>query len=109
MKGDWQRMIKYCQEHFEKIHCPVTPFKDTVLRLAVNSKDEKPLKYLLEIMKERSLPKAFLKTKNKFGNTAIHEATIYSNHETARLLAERRQDLLIEKNEYGETPLFTAA
>ncbi|KAH8493363.1 hypothetical protein H0E87_020189 [Populus deltoides] len=28
----------------------------------------------------------FLKRKNKFGNTALHEATIYGNYEAARLL-----------------------
>lgn len=51
----------------------------------------------------------FLKRKNKFGNTALHEATIYGNYEAARLLVERCSDLLKEKNNYGETPLFTAA
>jgi ankyrin repeat protein len=51
----------------------------------------------------------FLKRKNKFGNTALHEATIYGNYEAARLLVERCPDLLKEKNNYGETPLFTAA
>jgi hypothetical protein len=60
-------------------------------------------------MKGRSLPEAFLKRKNKFGNTALHEATIYGNYEAARLLVERCPDLLKEKNNYGETPLFTAA
>ena len=48
MKGEWQRMIDYCQEHLEKIHCPVTPSNDTVLHLAVYSKTEHPLKDLLE-------------------------------------------------------------
>ncbi|XP_034922389.1 uncharacterized protein [Populus alba] len=109
MKGEWQRMIDYYQEHFGKIHCPVTPSYDTVLHLAVISKTEQPLKALLEIMKGRSLPEAFLKRKNKFGNTALHEATIYGNYEAVMLLVESCADLLKETNKYGETPLFTAA
>ena len=51
----------------------------------------------------------FLKRKNKFGNTALHEATIYGNYEAAKLMVELCPDLLKEKNNYGETPLFTAA
>ncbi|KAJ6995463.1 hypothetical protein NC653_018051 [Populus alba x Populus x berolinensis] len=112
MKGDWQCMIKYCQEHFEKIHCPVTPSNDTVLHLAVYSKTEHPLKDLLEIMKKRELPLTeteFLKKRNKFGNTALHEATIYGKYEAVRLLVERCPELLSISNDFGETPLFTAA
>ncbi|KAJ6416357.1 hypothetical protein OIU84_002247 [Salix udensis] len=51
----------------------------------------------------------FLKRTNKFGNTALHEATICGNYEAVRLLVGRCPDLLKEKNIYGETPLFTAA
>jgi ankyrin repeat protein len=39
----------------------------------------------------------FLKIKNKFGNTVLHEATIYGNYEAVRLLVERCPDLLKEK------------
>ena len=109
MKGDWQSVIHYYREHFEKIDSPVTPSKDTVLHLAVQFKTEQPLKALLEILKERSLPEAFLKKENKFGNTALHEATIHGNYEAVRILVERCPDLITIKNNYGETPLFTAA
>ncbi|XP_011013420.1 PREDICTED: uncharacterized protein LOC105117456, partial [Populus euphratica] len=109
MKEEWQRMIDYYQKHFKKIRCPVTASKDNVLHLAVISKKVQPLKDLLEIMKQRSLPEAFLKRRNQFGNTALHEATIYGNFEAVRLLVERCADLLSIANNYGETPLFTAA
>jgi ankyrin repeat protein len=51
----------------------------------------------------------FLVKQNKFGNTVLHEATIYGNYEAVRFLVERCADLLSIKNNYGETPLFTAA
>ena len=63
-------------------------------------------------MKERAFfvtEEEFLVKQNKFGNTVLHEATIYGNYEAVRLLAERCADLLSIKNNYGETPLFTAA
>ncbi|KAJ6978696.1 hypothetical protein NC653_026985 [Populus alba x Populus x berolinensis] len=109
MEGDWQSVIDYYREHFKKIDSPVTPSKDTVLHLAVQFKTEQPLKALLEILKERSLPEAFLKKGNKFGNTALHEATIYGKYEAVRLLVERCPELLSIQNDFGETPLFTAA
>eukprot|EP00258_Populus_trichocarpa_P020828 XP_024436847.1 uncharacterized protein LOC112323342 isoform X2 [Populus trichocarpa] len=112
MKGEWQSMIDFYREHFEKIGCPVTPYKDTGLHLAVHSKKEQPLKALLEIMKERELPvteEEFLEKGNEFGNTALHEATIYGNYEAVKLLVERCPELISKANQFGETPLFTAA
>ncbi|XP_011008857.1 PREDICTED: ankyrin repeat-containing protein At3g12360-like isoform X3 [Populus euphratica] len=117
MEGDWKRMVTYyqehCQEHIEYFSSPVTDTWDTVLHLAIHSKEEKPLKDLLEIMKKRELPLTteteILKKKNKFGNTALHEATIYGNYKAVILLVERCPELLSIPNEFGETPLFTAA
>ncbi|KAJ6893171.1 hypothetical protein NC652_027248 [Populus alba x Populus x berolinensis] len=46
--------------------------------------EEQPLKDLLEIVKERAFSATeedFLETKNRFGNTVLHEATIYGNYE----------------------------
>ena len=113
MEGNWKKMVNYYREHLEYFFSPVTDTYDTVLHLAIHSNKEQPLKDLLEIVTERELPALteteFLKKGNKFGNTALHEATIHGNYEAARLLVERCPDLLKEKNKYGETPLFTAA
>jgi ankyrin repeat protein len=141
ISGDWKSMVDHYQERVLDVPLPVTLSADTALHLAVYSKQEQPLKDLLEIVKdikellpetefllpdetksrvpetESPVPETesrvaeiqFLKRKNKFGNTALHEATIYGNYEAARLLVERCPDLLKEKNNYGETPLFTAA
>ena len=48
-------------------------------------------------------------TRNKYGNTVLHEATIYGNYEAVRFLVECCPDLISITNNFGETPLFTAA
>ncbi|KAG5235268.1 protein ACCELERATED CELL DEATH [Salix suchowensis] len=107
MKGDWQEMVDFYKNDSPYLFSPVTLSSDTGLHLAVHSNTEKPLKDLLEIMEgiESFLPDS----KNKFGNTVLHEATIYGNYEAVRLLVERCPVLLSIPNNSGETPLFTAA
>eukprot|EP00258_Populus_trichocarpa_P021370 XP_024437389.1 uncharacterized protein LOC7485399 isoform X2 [Populus trichocarpa] len=112
MKGKWDLMIDYYQKHSEYLHSPLTASKETALHIAVCSKQEQPLKDLLEIMTTSELPLTeteFLKKKNKFGNTVLHEATIYGNNKAVKLLVERCPELLSVPNDFGETPLFTAA
>ncbi|KAJ6893846.1 hypothetical protein NC652_027807, partial [Populus alba x Populus x berolinensis] len=112
MNGKWDGMIDYYQKHSEYLHSPLTASKETALHIAVCSKQEQPLKDLLEIMTKSELPLTeteFLKKKNKFGNTVLHEATIYGNNKAVKLLVERCPELLSDPNEFGETPLFTAA
>ena len=111
MKGKWDRMINYYKKHSEYLQSPLTASKETALHIAVCSKQEQPLKDLLEIMKENlPLPETeFLKKTNQFDNTVLHEATIYGNNKAVKLLVDRCPELLSVRNEFGETPLFTAA
>ncbi|KAF9672130.1 hypothetical protein SADUNF_Sadunf11G0008700 [Salix dunnii] len=127
MRGDWNNIIHRYQDRPLDLSLPVTLSADTALHIAVYSKQAQPLQSLLGIVKgtvnllpdiespapENESPSTdqmeFLKKKNKFGNTALHEATICGNYEAVRLLVGRCPDLLTEKNNYGETPLFTAA
>ena len=126
MSGDWKSMLDHYQGRVLDMPLPVTLSADTALHLAVYRKQEQPLKDLLEIAKdikilgpdeaeflvphETESPEIeFLKRKNKFGNTSLHEATIYGNYEAVRLLVDWCADLLKETNNHGETPLFTAA
>ncbi|XP_011001715.1 PREDICTED: uncharacterized protein LOC105108914 [Populus euphratica] len=112
MNGKWDGMIDYYQKHSENLHFPLTASKETALHIAVCSKQEQPLKDLLEIMTTSELPLTeteFLKKTNKFGNTVLHEATIYGNNKAVKLLVERCPELLSVPNKFGETPLFTAA
>ena len=113
MSGDWKSMLEYYQEHLEYLFSPVTHSLDTVLHLAVHSNEEQPLKDLLELVIKGIAflvtEEEFLKTENKFGNTVLHEATIYGNSEAVRLLVDRCPALISIPNKFGETPLFTAA
>ncbi|KAJ6893166.1 hypothetical protein NC652_027243 [Populus alba x Populus x berolinensis] len=106
MNGDWERMIDYYQEHGEFLYSPVTLSLDSGFHLAVHSNAERPLKDLLEIM---GVIEFLTGTRNKFGNTVLHEATIYGNYEAVRLLVERCPGFISIPNVFGETPLFTAA
>ncbi|XP_011014439.1 PREDICTED: uncharacterized protein LOC105118237 [Populus euphratica] len=135
MSGDWRSMLHHYQERVLDVPLPITLSADTALHIAVYSKQEQPLKDLLGIVKDNDFlvpdeaefritdeteslePETeslepeikFLKRKNKFGNTALHEATIYGNYEAAKLMVELCPDLLLIRNHFGETPLFTAA
>ncbi|KAJ6376936.1 hypothetical protein OIU76_025985 [Salix suchowensis] len=113
MEAEWNKLVDYYKDHSEHLFNPVTDSSDTVLHLAIQSNKEQPLKKLLEIMKKRELSLTdeteFLKKTNKFGNTALHEATIYGNYEAVKLLVERWPCLVKMENNFGETPLFTAA
>uniref|UniRef100_A0A6N2KWK0 PGG domain-containing protein n=1 Tax=Salix viminalis TaxID=40686 RepID=A0A6N2KWK0_SALVM len=112
MEGNWERMMDYYrdEEHLRGLSSPVTHTLDTVLHLAVHDKDGKQCEDLLEIVREKQLPETeFLMETNKYGNTALHEATIYSNYKAVKLLVERCPGLVKMENNFGETPLFTAA
>ncbi|KAG5234709.1 ankyrin repeat-containing protein [Salix suchowensis] len=128
MRGDWKNIIHHYEDRPMDLSFPVTLSEDTALHIAVYSKQAEPLQSLLGIVEEymtnfmpdmdspapeNESPSTeqmkFLMSKNKFGNTALHEATICGNYEAVRLLVNQCADLLKEKNNYGETPLFTAA
>ncbi|XP_011005589.1 PREDICTED: uncharacterized protein LOC105111825 [Populus euphratica] len=109
MSGNWKSMLAHYQERVLDVPLPVTLSADTALHLAVY-KSLVPETESQVPETESHVPEIeILKRKNKFGNTALHEATIYGNYEAARLLVERCPDLLLIRNEFGETPLFTAA
>ncbi|KAG5234710.1 ankyrin repeat-containing protein [Salix suchowensis] len=123
MRGDWKNIIHHYQDRSLDLRLPVTLSADTALHIAVYSKQAQPLEDLLEIVEriKHFLPDIdspapeeeylstdqmkFLKRKNEFGNTALHEATICGNYEAVRLLVHQCADLLKEKNNY-ETALM---
>ncbi|KAG5234705.1 ankyrin repeat-containing protein [Salix suchowensis] len=106
MRGDWKGLMDTVGD----LSSPVTDTLDTVLHLAVHDKDGKQCEDLLEIVREKQLSeKEFLMKTNIFGNTALHEATINGNYEAVKLLVERCPGLVEMHNNFGESPLFTAA
>ncbi|KAG4196149.1 hypothetical protein ERO13_A06G151700v2 [Gossypium hirsutum] len=50
-----------------------------------------------------------LKMKNIYGNTVFHELVTTANSEAADLLMKEREEILADRNNLGETPLFRAA
>ncbi|KAG5235269.1 ankyrin repeat-containing protein [Salix suchowensis] len=112
MGGDWKRMMDYYrdEEYLGGLSSPVTHTLDTVLHLAVHDKVGKQYcEELLEIVSKKQPLTEYLMKQNTYGNTALHEATIYSNYKAVKLLVERCPDHIEMKNKFGETPLFTAA
>ncbi|KAJ6376937.1 hypothetical protein OIU76_025986 [Salix suchowensis] len=111
MGGDWKHIMHYYreEEHLRGLSSPVTDTLDTVLHLAVHDKVGKHCEELLEIVSKKQPLTEYLMKQNTYGNTALHEATIYSNYKAVRLLVEHCPDLIEMKNKFGETPLFTAA
>ncbi|KAJ6292324.1 hypothetical protein OIU78_024492 [Salix suchowensis] len=128
MSGDWKNITHHYKDRPLDLSFPVTLDEDTALHIAVYSKQAQPLQDLLEVVDDMENfivymePPApendqspsteqmkFLRRKNKFGNTALHEATICGNYEAVRLLVARCPALLLIQNNSGETPLFTAA
>jgi CRISPR/Cas system CMR-associated protein Cmr3 (group 5 of RAMP superfamily) len=52
MSGNWKSMLDHYQERVLDVPLPVTLSADTALHLAVYSKQEQPLKDLLDIVKD---------------------------------------------------------
>ncbi|KAF9672131.1 hypothetical protein SADUNF_Sadunf11G0008800 [Salix dunnii] len=84
MNGDWKGMVDFYKCDAQYLFAPVTLSSDTGPHLAVHSNTEKPLEVLLEIIEDIVDINFYLPTcKNKFGNTVLHEATIYGNYEAS--------------------------
>uniref|UniRef100_A0A6N2NEX6 PGG domain-containing protein n=1 Tax=Salix viminalis TaxID=40686 RepID=A0A6N2NEX6_SALVM len=117
MRGDWKNIIHHYQDRSLDLRLPVTLSADTALHIAVFTRNRGAHKTFLPDIDSPAPEEEylsadqmkFLKRKNEFGNTALHEATICGNYEAVRLLVHQCADLLKEKNNYGETPLLTAA
>ncbi|XP_031262299.1 uncharacterized protein LOC116120484 isoform X2 [Pistacia vera] len=89
---------------------------DTAFHLAVFSNKEQPLEHLLDVSKEDPIAMYAYLEKNKYGNTALHEAAAIGNVKAVKLLVEHDKRLvdgntefLEDRNEEGETPMFKAA
>ncbi|CAK7351527.1 unnamed protein product [Dovyalis caffra] len=108
MSEDWESMIDHYKSNPSDLFHSVTSVNDTALHVAVCSKTEQPLKDLLALLPSID-QENLLKRRNNYGNTVLHEATIYGNFEAVELLVELYPDLVSIRNNYGETPLFTAA
>ena len=124
--------IEALYENFKKKHKYLTkvssdqPLKDplqkisksynnTFLHMAIRFKQKDRVEQLLGMLpKQESFPDAVWNIKNNEGNTILHELSASDSwKESASNLVEmckgKEQELLIAKNELGETPIFCAA
>ncbi|XP_011000220.1 PREDICTED: uncharacterized protein LOC105107850 [Populus euphratica] len=118
-EGDWNSMkTAYNGPHDKYMMAPITVLKDTAFHLAVYSRKDEPLKSLLKIVDEKSIPWSPCTLKNAYGNTVLHEAVFTGNMKAVKLLlqfkpTEKRESdtskQLETKNALGETPLYRAA
>ncbi|XP_061952555.1 ankyrin repeat-containing protein ITN1-like [Populus nigra] len=112
-EGKWHLMkTAYGGTYDKYMVSPITVLKDTAFHLAVYSKKDEPLKSLLSIVNEISIPENPCTLKNAYGNTVLHEAVFAGNMEAVKhlLLGEYDPSMQLHtKNELGETPLYRAA
>ncbi|XP_031249209.1 uncharacterized protein LOC116107056 [Pistacia vera] len=107
---EWDKLKDFCEKQGAFVLKSIqTTADDTLFHLAVFSKSEEPLKSLLDIAKGDPWTKRLYSKKNIYGNTALHEAAADGNIKAVRLLMQHDKELLKDRNEEGETPLFKAA
>ncbi|XP_044499378.1 uncharacterized protein LOC123220852 [Mangifera indica] len=122
LNNEWESLKKFYQTNVSSLSSPVTAFGDNAFHLAVFSKREDPLQFLLEISKEHPMVKYGYLEKNVHGNTPLHEAALNGNLEAVKALVTHHRRLIEEDiehppeeelqeavNDDNETPLFLAA
>ncbi|XP_034887719.1 uncharacterized protein [Populus alba] len=118
-EGKWDLMKEaYDGEYDKYVMSPITVLKDTAFHLAVYSKKDEPLKSLLHIVNENSIPWNPCTLQNAHENTVLHEAVFAGNMKAVELLLEFTPEeqgdydpsmQLQTKNALGETPFYRAA
>ncbi|KAL3570180.1 hypothetical protein D5086_027429, partial [Populus alba] len=118
-EGKWDLMKEaYDGEYDKYVMSPITVSADTPLHLAVYSRKDEPLKSLLCIVNENSIPGNPCTLKNAYGNTVLHEAVFTGNMKAVELLLQFTPEeqgnyhpsmQLETENALGETPLYRAA
>ncbi|KAH7569417.1 hypothetical protein JRO89_XS06G0157800 [Xanthoceras sorbifolium] len=114
IREDWEDLKAFFDsDNAFKILFPMTVAKDTPFHMAVHSKTDQPLRYLLERVEQLQVGDptgASVFMTNDYENTVLHEAAINSN--IAALLVEEnyvKAEQLLKRNRSGQTPLFKAA
>ncbi|KAM3701375.1 hypothetical protein ACJW30_05G166900 [Castanea mollissima] len=123
LRGDWDDMKRFFDNNPEHLLAPLTIDKDTAFHIAAYSEEKELLQHLVQL-----LPASFslfeaLNKKNKHGNNTFHELASTDEVETAEFLVKklraasgadeirgsRLKELLEERTQLGETPLYRAA
>ncbi|KAH7841992.1 hypothetical protein Vadar_000279 [Vaccinium darrowii] len=85
---------------------PIDKRGDTVLHLLATNGNKIALQSLL---RAGLLSNDLLMTKNKQGNTALHEAVRFGHKEVAEIMLRTQPELVSLRNNAEETPLYLAA
>ncbi|KAL3518299.1 hypothetical protein ACH5RR_020888 [Cinchona calisaya] len=85
---------------------PLDKHGDTVLHFLASYGNVAAFTLLL---KEGLVTNENLKLKNVNGDTALHEAARFGKERVAEIMLIREKELVFERNNLGETPLFVAA
>ncbi|KAL5773219.1 hypothetical protein ACOSQ2_013143 [Xanthoceras sorbifolium] len=115
IRGNWKDLETFFDHDINafKILLPMTVAKDTAFHIAVHSKTDQLLKYLLERVEQVGDPMgANVFITNDYENTVLHEAAINYNITEVKLLVEKnyvKAEQLLKRNRSGQTSLFKAA
>ncbi|XP_041020511.1 serine/threonine-protein phosphatase 6 regulatory ankyrin repeat subunit B-like [Juglans microcarpa x Juglans regia] len=107
MKGRWGEVVDICTENPWSLVAGITRLEDTRLHLAVSGGQEETVRKLTCIISEQPNHEMLLRVKNERGNTALHIAALMENEAMCECIARVDFSLIGERNQEGETPLFT--
>ncbi|RVW64857.1 hypothetical protein CK203_066365 [Vitis vinifera] len=106
---DDKKVTQLCSSHREGPLQRISVYNDTVLHMASRFKRSKLVRDLLEMLPKECNHK-LAATENNAGSNILHEvAASDTMKDVAEEMLKRDPELLIARNDLGETPIFCAA
>ncbi|WJZ84421.1 hypothetical protein VitviT2T_004026 [Vitis vinifera] len=106
---DDKKVTQLCSSHPEGPLQRISVYNDTVLHMASRFKRSKLVRDLLEML-PKECNHELAATKNNAGSNILHEvAASDTMKDVAEGMLKRGPELLIARNDLGETPIFCAA
>ncbi|KAJ9705701.1 hypothetical protein PVL29_003669 [Vitis rotundifolia] len=106
---DDKKVTQLCSSHREGPLQRISVYNDTVLHMASRFKRRKLVRDLLEML-PKDCNHELAATENNAGSNILHEvAASDTMKDVAEEMLKRDPELLIARNELGETPIFCAA
>ncbi|CAL0331953.1 unnamed protein product [Lupinus luteus] len=112
LEGSWDAVIEMYKAHKnEALLAKIDGDRGTALHVAVNDGLEDKVELLINVIGKDDIERA-LKLKNERGDTPLHLAASRGFRKICQLIIgenKERKNLINERNNSGETPLFLAA